>query len=121
RGAGEDLRQRQPLERHLHDAHAREMSEDAAPRVHRRDRGVVRQGDAERLGPPLTAIAGTSQLAAPISSAGVVLSQPTISTTASIGLPRIASSTSMLARLRVNIAVGRRFDSPLLKTGNSTG
>ncbi len=73
------------------------------------------------IGPPVTPIVGTSQLAAPISSAGVVLSQPTISTTPSIGLPRIASSTSMLARLRVNIAVGRRFDSPLLNTGNSTG
>ncbi len=73
------------------------------------------------MGPPLTAIAGTSQLAAPISSAGVVLSQPTSSTTPSIGLPRIDSSTSMLARLRVNIAVGRRFDSPLENTGNSTG
>src|SRR4249920_3425738 len=55
------------------------------------------------IGPPVTQMAGTSQLAAPINKAGVVLSQPTISTTASIGLPRIASSTSMLARLRVNI------------------
>src|SRR5580698_10800277 len=73
------------------------------------------------IGPPETTMAGTSQLAAPISSAGVVLSQPTSSTTASIGLPRIDSSTSMLARLRVNMAVGRKFDSPLLNTGNSTG
>src|SRR5690349_20360475 len=73
------------------------------------------------IGPPLTAMAGTSQLAAPINSAGVVLSQPTSSTTPSIGLPRIDSSTSMLARLRVNMAVGRRFDSPLENTGNSTG
>ena len=46
-------------------------------------------------------------LAAPISSAGVVLSQPTSSTTPSIGLPRIDSSTSMLARLRNSMAVGR--------------
>src|SRR5471032_2723263 len=73
------------------------------------------------IGPPLTTIVGTSTLAAPISSAGVVLSQPTSSTTPSIGLPRIDSSTSMLARLRVSIAVGRRLDSPLEKTGNSTG
>ena len=73
------------------------------------------------IGPPLTTIAGTSQLAAPIISAGVVLSQPTSSTTASIGLPRIASSTSIAARLRVSIAVGRRFDSPFENTGNSTG
>ena len=73
------------------------------------------------IGPPVTTIAGTSQLAAPISSAGVVLSQPVSSTTASTGLPRIASSTSMLARLRVSMAVGRRLDSPLENTGNSTG
>jgi len=73
------------------------------------------------MGPPVTTMAGTSQLAAPISRAGVVLSQPTSSTTASMGLPRMASSTSMLARLRVSMAVGRRLDSPLEKTGNSTG
>ena len=73
------------------------------------------------IGPPDTTIAGTSQLAAPISSAGVVLSQPASSTTASIGLPRIASSTSIDARLRVSIADGRRFDSPFENTGNSTG
>ena len=54
---------------------------------------------------------GRSQLAAPISSAGVVLSQPTSSTTPSIGLPRIDSSTSMLARLRNSMAVGRRLRS----------
>src|SRR5471032_3218326 len=73
------------------------------------------------IGPPVTTMAGTSQLAAPISNAGVVLSQPVSSTTPSIGLPRMASSTSMLARLRVSMAVGRRFDSPLENTGNSTG
>src|SRR5450830_1389637 len=73
------------------------------------------------IGPPVTTIAGTSQLAAPISNAGVVLSQPTSSTTASIGLPRMLSSTSMLARLRVSMAVGRRLLSPLENTGNSTG
>ena len=73
------------------------------------------------IGPPVTTMAGTSTLAAPISSAGVVLSQPTSSTTASIGLPRMLSSTSMLARLRVSMAVGRRLLSPLENTGNSTG
>src|SRR5450830_730601 len=73
------------------------------------------------IGPPVTTIAGTSQLAAPISSAGVVLSQPTSNTTASSGLPLIDSSTSMLARLRVSMAVGRKLDSPLENTGNSTG
>ena len=45
------------------------------------------------IAPPETPIAGMSQLAAPITSDGVVLSQPIISTTPSIGLARIASST----------------------------
>src|SRR5437868_6786531 len=54
--------------------------------------------------------------AAPISSAGVVLSQPTSSTTPSIGLPRMDSSTSMLARLRNSLAVERslRFSGILI-------
>src|SRR5699024_1152957 len=73
------------------------------------------------IGPPLTTMMGMSQDAAPISNTGVVLSHPTSSTTASTGLPRIASSTSILARLRVNIAVGLKVDSPLENTGNSTG
>ena len=54
----------------------------------------------ESIGPPETATVGRSTLAAPISNAGVVLSQPTSSTTPSSGLPRIDSSTSMLTRLR---------------------
>ena len=66
-------------------------------------------------------MAGTSQLAAPIRRAGVVLSQPVISTTPSTGLPLIASSTSIAARLRNSIAVGRRLLSPVEKTGNSSG
>src|SRR5687767_6593000 len=73
------------------------------------------------IGPPLSAMVGRSQLAAPISSAGVVLSQPTSSTTPSIGLARIDSSTSMLARLRNSIAVGRSVVSPRDIAGNSTG
>ena len=73
------------------------------------------------IGPPETAMVGRSQLAAPISSAGVVLSQPTSRITPSIGLPRIDSSTSMLARLRNSMAVGRRLDSPSDMTGNSRG
>ncbi len=52
------------------------------------------------MGPPLTPMVGRSALEAPISSAGVVLSQPISKTTPSIGLPRMLSSTSMLARLR---------------------
>lgn len=52
------------------------------------------------MGPPVRTIAGTPALAAPISAAGVVLSQPVSSTTASIGLARICSSISIAARLR---------------------
>src|SRR5215468_8842525 len=73
------------------------------------------------IGPPDTAIVGRSQLAAPINAAGVVLSQPTSRITPSIGLARIDSSTSMLARLRKSIAVGRIVDSPSDVTGNSSG
>ncbi len=43
---------------------------------------------------------------APISWAGTVLSQPPISTTASIGWARTISSVSMAMRLRRNIEVG---------------
>ena len=64
---------------------------------------------------------GMSTLAAPITSEGVVLSQPISSTTPSSGLPRIDSSTSMLARLRYSIAVGRSSVSPSDITGNSSG
>src|ERR1700733_12786582 len=73
------------------------------------------------MGPPETTKAGTLQLAAPMTSEGVVLSQPHISTTPSIGLARIDSSTSMLTRFRNIIAVGRMFVSPIDVTGNSSG
>ena len=73
------------------------------------------------IGPPDKPMVGRSQLAAPISSEGVVLSQPISRTTPSIGLPRIDSSTSMLARLRNSIAVGRSCVSPSDITGNSSG
>ncbi len=73
------------------------------------------------IGPPDTTSEGRSQLAAPMTSDGVVLSQPHSSTTPSIGFPRIDSSTSMLARLRKSIAVGRRLVSPSDITGNSNG
>ena len=73
------------------------------------------------MGPPEKAMVGRPQLAAPISSAGVVLSQPTSRTTPSRGLARIDSSTSMLARLRKSMAVGRITDSPMDITGNSSG
>ena len=73
------------------------------------------------IGPPETPMVGRSQLAAPMSSAGVVLSQPIKRTTPSIGLARIDSSTSMLTRLRNSMVVGRIKVSPRLITGNSSG
>ena len=73
------------------------------------------------IGPPEMPMLGRSQLAAPMSSEGVVLSQPMSSTTPSIGLPRMLSSTSMLARLRNSMAVGRSWVSPSDITGNSSG
>ncbi len=73
------------------------------------------------IGPPEMPIVGRSHDAAPISSAGVVLSQPIISTTPSNGLARIDSSTSIAAWLRNSIVVGRISVSPRLITGNSSG
>ena len=72
-------------------------------------------------GPPVTRMAGMSALAAPISRAGVVLSQPPSSTTPSSGFALMDSSTSMLIRLRKSIVVGRMLYSPRDMTGNSIG
>src|SRR5579863_5215555 len=73
------------------------------------------------MGPPETRIVGASQLVAPISSAGVVLSQPASSRTPSIGLARMVSSTSIAAKFRNIIVVGRMSRKPRLVTGNSGG
>jgi len=73
------------------------------------------------IGPPGTTTAGKSQLAAPMMSDGTVLSQPHSSTTPSMGLARMDSSTSIAARLRNSIAVGRTLVSPRDITGNSNG
>ena len=73
------------------------------------------------MGPPVSMMVGRSQLAAPISWAGVVLSQPESSTTPSRGLARMDSSTSMLIRLRNSMVVGRISVSPRDMVGNSSG
>ena len=75
----------------------------------------------DSIGPPVTIMAGRSTLAAPMSMAGVVLSQPDNSTTPSKGLARTDSSTSIAIKLRKSIAVGRRSVSPRLMVGNSSG
>src|SRR5688572_9921601 len=73
------------------------------------------------IGPPGITIVGNPTLDAPITVEGVVLSQPVNNTTPSIGLPRMDSSASILAKLRNNIAVGFNNVSPKLIIGNSTG
>src|SRR5262245_39647924 len=60
-------------------------------------------------------------LAAPISCAGMVLSQFPSSTTPSIGLARMTSSTSMAMRLRYSIAEGFMRSSPSEIVAISTG
>ena len=71
---------------------------------------------------PVTSwIAGTPAEIAPISSAGTVLSQPPISTTASIGCARTISSTSMDIRLRRYMLVGWAKLSWIEMVGKSIG
>src|ERR1700730_1156867 len=60
-------------------------------------------------------------LVAPNSSAGVVLSQPPISTTPSTGWPRNNSSASIANRLRYSMVVGFRNDSDSDSAGSSMG
>ena len=73
------------------------------------------------MGPPVTMSVGRSTDAAPISSDGTVLSHPPSSTTPSTGLARMSSSTTMAARSRKNMAVGRSKVSPNEGTGSSSG
>jgi hypothetical protein len=73
------------------------------------------------IGPVTSTIEGTLALAAPISNAGTVLSQPPISTAASTGWPRSISSESVAIRLRRYMLVGWAKDSCSVITGNSTG
>ena len=75
----------------------------------------------ESIGPPVTMIDGIPAEAAPISWAGVVLSQPHSRTTPSIGFAVIDSSTSIDMRLRKSIVVGFMNISPSEMVGNSKG
>ncbi len=61
-------------------------------------------------------------LTAPISRAGVVLSQPPISTVPSTGYDRSSSSVSIASRFRYSIAVGFwNVSPPIEPAGSSTG
>src|SRR5881394_3236710 len=73
------------------------------------------------MGPTGMTTVGRSALMAAIICAGSVLSQPPISTTASIGCARIISSVSMAIRLRRNMLVGCAKDSWIEMVGNSIG
>ena len=66
-------------------------------------------------------MAGTPALAAAMSWAGTVLSQPPISTTASMGWARIISSVSIAMRLRKSIVVGFMKGSPREIVGKARG
>ena len=73
------------------------------------------------IGPPEITTAGRSTLAAAISSAGIVLSQPPSSTSPSIGLARNISSIAIAAMFRQSMAVGRTRVSPSETTGRFSG
>ena len=73
------------------------------------------------IGPAVTQMAGISALAAPMSCAGRVLSQPPSSTTPSMGWPLIISSVSIERRFLKNMAVGFKYISPKEMVGNSSG
>ena len=82
-----------PGERDMHDSaslHSSSVSRPARRSAHSRQPSVPEPSSSWRqlprsIGPPVTMTAGTSAEAAPISMAGVVLSQPDSSTTASSG------------------------------------
>jgi len=66
-------------------------------------------------------MAGSPADAAPMSCAGTVLSQPPMSTTASMGCARTISSVSMAIRLRRYMLVGAAKLSCTEMVGNSIG
>ena len=79
------------------------------PQKHRQSVQAPRRSPLWRpviIGPVTSWMAGRPAEAAPISCAGTVLSQPPISTTASMGWARIISSVSIAIRLRRNMLVG---------------
>ena len=75
----------------------------------------------ESIGPAGMKIAGRFMLMAPISNAGVVLSQPPISTAPSTGYERSSSSVSSASRLRYSIVVGFWNTSASAIAGISSG
>ena len=73
------------------------------------------------MGPVGMMIEGISREAAAINCAGIVLSHPPMSTTASTGCARIISSVSSAIRLRRYMLVGCANDSPIEIVGNTKG
>ncbi len=73
------------------------------------------------MGPVGRTMAGTSLLAAAMTWAGMVLSQPPIRITASMGWARTISSVSMAIRLRRNMEVGEAKLSWMDMVGKTMG
>jgi hypothetical protein len=73
------------------------------------------------IDPVISWMAGMPAEAAPINWAGTVLSQPPMSTTASMGWARIISSVSMDMRLRRYMLVGAEKLSCTEMVGKSMG
>ena len=73
------------------------------------------------IGPAGKKIAGRSMLMAPIKRPGVVLSQPPINTTPSIGCERSSSSHSIARKLRYIMVLGLTITSPSESAGISIG
>ncbi len=73
------------------------------------------------IGPAGMKIAGRSIEIAPMMSAGVVLSQPPMSTAPSAGYERSTSSVSIARKFRYSIVVGFWNTSDNVMTGSSTG
>ncbi len=73
------------------------------------------------MGPVGSTMAGRSALAAAITCAGRVLSQPPMRTTESMGCARIISSVSIAIRLRRNMEVGWAKLSPMEMVGKTMG
>ena len=100
--------------------HRRAVLGPEAPAVGARTQPLAAPGHRQhRAGDELDR--GQSAETAPISCAGTVLSQPPISTHASMGCARIISSTSIDMRLRNMRLVGLRKISPSEMVGKSSG
>ena len=85
------------------------------------DMSATEKDSPRSMGPDGMKIAGMFMLVAPMSSAGVVLSQPPISTAPSTGYERSNSSVSIASRLRYIMVDGFMKGSDNVIAGISSG